>query len=51
MYPGRVIDKACGVYRSNARGFFTYDLATGEFGPAPHGVEGPRRRNASRLRP
>ena len=25
---------------------FPYDLATGEFGPAPEGVEGPRRRNA-----
>ena len=25
---------------------FPYDLATGEFGPAPEGVEGPRGRNA-----
>lgn len=25
---------------------FPYDLATGEFGPAPQGVEGPRGRNA-----
>ena len=34
------------MYRSKARGLFSYDLATGEFGPAPEGVEGPRRRNA-----
>ena len=45
-YLGRVVDRACGVYRSKGRGLFSYDLATGEFGPAPEGVEGPRRRNA-----
>ena len=43
---GRVMDRARGVYRSKARGLFPHDLATGEFGPAPEGVEGPRRRNA-----
>ena len=34
---GRVVDRARGVYRSKARGLFPYDLATGEFGPAPEG--------------
>ena len=48
---GRVVDRARGVYRSKARGLFSYDLATGEFGPAPEGVEGPRRRNARAARP
>lgn len=51
VYLGRVVDEERGVYRSRARGLFTYDLATGEFGPAPEGVEGPRRRNARRARP
>ena len=50
-YLGRVVDRACGVYRSKGRGLFSYDLATGEFGPAPEGVEGPRRRNARDARP
>jgi hypothetical protein len=39
------------VYRSKARGLFSYDPETGEFGPAPDGVEEPRRRNARRPRP
>ena len=51
VYLGRVVDRARGVYRSKARGLFSYDLATGEFGPAPEGVEGPRRRNARAARP
>lgn len=51
VYLGRVVDKERGVYRSKARGLFTYDLATGEFGEAPADVEGPRRRNARRARP
>ena len=51
VYLGRVVDRARGVYRSRARGLFSYDLATGEFGPAPEGVEGPRRRNARAARP
>ena len=51
MCLGRVVDRARGVYRSKARGLFSYDLATGEFGPAPEGVEGPRRRNARAARP
>ena len=46
VYLGRVVDRARGVYRSRERGMFPYDLATGKFGPAPEGVEGPRRRNA-----
>jgi len=37
------------VYRSKARGLFPCDLATGEFGPAPEGVEGPRGRVKVRL--
>ena len=41
VYLGRVVDRARGVYRSKARGLFSYDLATGEFGP---------RRRASRGR-
>ena len=43
--------RARGVYRSRERGMFPYDLATGEFGPAPEGVEGaqrPRRRHGAR---
>ena len=40
---GRVVDRARGACRSKARGLFSYDLATGEFGPAPEGVEGPQR--------
>ena len=40
VYLGRVVDRARGVYRSRARGLFSYDLATGEFGPAPEGVGG-----------
>ena len=51
VYLGRVVDRARGVYRSKARGLFSYDLATGEFGPAPEGVEGPRGRNARAARP
>lgn len=51
VYLGRVVDKARGVYRSRERGMFTYDLASGEFGEAPDGVEGPRRRNARPARP
>ena len=51
VYLGRVVDRTRGVYRSKARGLFSYDLATGEFGPAPEGVEGPRRRNARAARP
>ena len=46
---GRVVDRARGVYRSKARGLFPCDLATGEFGPAPEGVEGPRGRVKVRL--
>ena len=46
VYLGRVVDRARGVSRSRARGLFSYDLATGEFVPAPEGIEGPRRRNA-----
>ena len=48
---GRVVDRVRGACRSKARGLFSYDLATGEFGPAPEGVEGPRRRNARAARP
>ena len=51
VYLGRVVDRARGVYRSRERGMFPYDLATGEFGPAPEGVEGsqrPRRRHGAR---
>ena len=51
LYLGRVVDKARGVYRSRERGLFSYDPATGEFGPAPEGAEGPARRNARSLRP
>ena len=51
VYLGRVVDKGRGVYRSKARGLFSYDLETGEFGPAPEDVEGPGRRNARRPRP
>lgn len=51
MYLGRVVDKERGVYRSKARGLFSYDLETGEFGPAPDDVEEPRRRNARPARP
>ena len=40
---GRVVDRVRGACRSKARGLFSYDLATGEFGPAPEGVEGPQR--------
>lgn len=32
---GRVVDRERGVYRSRERGTFTFDAATGEFGPAP----------------
>ena len=46
---GRVVDRARGACRSKARGLFSYDLATGEFGPAPEGVEGPRGRVKVRL--
>ena len=48
---GRVVDRARGACRSKARGLFPCDLATGEFGPAPEGVEGaqrPRRRHGAR---
>ena len=51
---GRVVDRARGVYRSKARGLFSYDLATGEFGPAPQGAGGaeeaqrPRHRHGAR---
>ena len=43
---GRVVDRARGACRSKARGLFPCALATGEFGPAPEGVEGPRGRSA-----
>ena len=48
---GRVVDRARGACRSRARGLFPCDLATGEFGPAPEGVGGPRGRNARAARP
>ena len=48
---GRVVDRARGACRSRARGLFPCDLTTGEFGPAPEGVGGPRRRNARAARP
>ena len=48
---GRVVDRARGACQSRARGLFPCDLATGEFGPAPEGVEGLRRRNARAARP
>lgn len=51
IYLGRVVDRERGVYRSKARGLFTYDLSTGEFGPAPGDVEAPKRRNARPARP
>lgn len=34
-YLGRVLDKEAGIYSSRARGVFTYDLATNEYGPPP----------------
>ena len=53
VYLGRVVDKERGIYRSRARGLFTYDPATGEFGRAPDDAEAiqPRRRNARPGRP
>lgn len=50
-YLGRIVDRARGVYRSREWGMFSYDLVTGEFGPAQEGVGGPRRRNARAARP
>ena len=43
---GRVVDRARGVYRSKARGLFSCDPATGEFGPAPGGSRGRNARAA-----
>ncbi len=34
---GRVVDRERNVFRSRERGTFTFDPATGEFGPAPSG--------------
>ena len=34
---GRVVDRERNVFRSRERGTFTFDPATGEFGPAPAG--------------
>ena len=40
-YLGRVLDREAGIYRNKERGIFTYDLATGEFGPPPEGYVPP----------
>ncbi|MDR1050406.1 MAG: transposase [Deltaproteobacteria bacterium] len=45
---GRVIDEKVGIYRSRERGVFTYDIATGAFGPPPSSAVIPvtKRKNA-----
>lgn len=41
---GRVLDKKRGIFRSRERGVFTYDLETGQYGPAPAGFIEPAKR-------
>ncbi len=41
---GRVLDKGRGIYRSRERGIFTFDLKTGQYGPAPADFVEPAKR-------
>lgn len=45
-YLGRVVDREAGVYSSERRGYFTFDVTTGEYGPVPDGWDLPATEDA-----
>ena len=50
-YLGRVVDRERGVFCSRERGYFTFDVATGEYGRVPDGFEPDAPEDGRRSRP